>query len=126
MNVMKMAWEIARKGAVKFGGKVKEYFAEALKLAWKIVKGGIELTAKLETLTGSRKHKSWVAKIVAKCPTYKFKRAFVNDFEEGGKGKIWTLKDGFYDVCDGGDRKLIQVIDGQIVNVTSSDVEAAL
>lgn len=31
---MKRAWEIAREGFNKFGGKVKEYFAEALKMAW--------------------------------------------------------------------------------------------
>lgn len=37
-NVMKKAWEIARKGQQKFGGKVKEYFAQALKMAWAIAK----------------------------------------------------------------------------------------
>jgi hypothetical protein len=34
MNVMKRAWEIAKEGHNKFGGKVKEYFAVALKMAW--------------------------------------------------------------------------------------------
>ncbi|PFN11619.1 hypothetical protein [Bacillus cereus] len=38
MNVMTKAWEIAREGFKKFGGKVKEYFAIALKTAWKIAK----------------------------------------------------------------------------------------
>jgi hypothetical protein len=38
MNVMTRAWEIARKGAAKFGEKVKEYFAQALRLAWAEVK----------------------------------------------------------------------------------------
>ncbi|ARF67199.1 hypothetical protein B7C51_04305 [Paenibacillus larvae subsp. pulvifaciens] len=38
MNVMKKAWEIAKDGAAKFGGKVKEYFAEALRMAWEEVK----------------------------------------------------------------------------------------
>lgn len=33
-NVMKNAWEIARNAVKKFGGNVKEYFAESLKLAW--------------------------------------------------------------------------------------------
>lgn len=37
-KVMVRAWEIAREGVKRFGGKVKEYFAEALKLAWKEVK----------------------------------------------------------------------------------------
>lgn len=34
MNVMRRAWRIAREGQKKFGGSVKEYFAESLKLAW--------------------------------------------------------------------------------------------
>lgn len=35
---MKRAWEIAKAGAKKFGGKAIEYISEALKLAWKEVK----------------------------------------------------------------------------------------
>ncbi|MEE3805477.1 hypothetical protein V2H29_00775 [Lysinibacillus fusiformis] len=38
MNVMKNAWEIAKEGAVKFGGSAKEYFSEALRLAWAMIK----------------------------------------------------------------------------------------
>lgn len=33
-NIMTRAWEIAKEGQVKFGGKVSEYLAEALKMAW--------------------------------------------------------------------------------------------
>lgn len=36
--VMNKAWEIARKGQRKFGGKVIEYIAAALKMAWALVK----------------------------------------------------------------------------------------
>ena len=43
MNVMSDAWGIARDGQKKFGGCVKEYFKEALKLAWKMLKGEREL-----------------------------------------------------------------------------------
>ncbi|WP_276917466.1 hypothetical protein [Aneurinibacillus aneurinilyticus] len=39
---MKKAWEIAREGQKKFGGKVKEYFAQALRMAWCIVKKGMK------------------------------------------------------------------------------------
>ena len=28
-NVMSRAWEIAKEAVIKFGGKVKEYFAES-------------------------------------------------------------------------------------------------
>lgn len=33
-TVMTSAWEIARAAVAKFGGKIREYFAESLKLAW--------------------------------------------------------------------------------------------
>src|SRR5690625_3706660 len=33
-QIMKRAWEIAREGQAKFGGKVSEYISEALKIAW--------------------------------------------------------------------------------------------
>lgn len=36
--IMRNAWIIARKGQRKFGGKVSEYFAEALKISWKLYK----------------------------------------------------------------------------------------
>lgn len=40
-NVMTRAWEIAREGAAKFGGKVKEYFQQALVIAWSEIKKGV-------------------------------------------------------------------------------------
>jgi len=33
-NIMTRAWEIAREGQEKFGGKVSEYLSESLKSAW--------------------------------------------------------------------------------------------
>lgn len=54
-KIMKRAWEIAREGVKKFGGKVKEYFAEALKLAWKEVKEAVSLPA----LKGTPKQVAW-------------------------------------------------------------------
>lgn len=50
MNVMKRAWTIARQGQEKFGGKVKEYFAQALKMAWKEVKTHANLIQKANDL----------------------------------------------------------------------------
>lgn len=38
-QVMTRAWEIAKEAVVKFGGSSVEYLSEALKLAWKEVKG---------------------------------------------------------------------------------------
>lgn len=62
MNVMKKAWEIAREGHKKFGGKVKEYFAAALCMAWSIVKKG---EVKMVELTGSEKQVKWANDIRA-------------------------------------------------------------
>lgn len=33
-QVMNRAWEIAKAAVVQFGGKAREYFAEALRMAW--------------------------------------------------------------------------------------------
>jgi hypothetical protein len=41
-NVMTLAWEIARKGQKKIGGTVREYLAEALRQAWRIVKNAMK------------------------------------------------------------------------------------
>ena len=32
--IMKRAWRIAKSAVKKFGGKAKQYFAEAMKMAW--------------------------------------------------------------------------------------------
>ncbi len=49
-NVMAKAWEIARKGASKFGGCAKEYFAKALKMAWSLIKKESSLDKKYNEL----------------------------------------------------------------------------
>ncbi|EJW14744.1 hypothetical protein [Paenibacillus alvei] len=47
-NVMTRAWKIAKSAVVKFGGSAIEYFAEALRMAWKEIKqGGVTLLEKL-------------------------------------------------------------------------------
>lgn len=40
-RIMTRAWEIAKEGQRNFGGKVSEYFAIALKMAWEEAKNGI-------------------------------------------------------------------------------------
>lgn len=42
-NIMKRAWEIARQGQKIFGGSVKSYFSESLKMAWNNYKNGIKV-----------------------------------------------------------------------------------
>ena len=33
-QIMKRAWEIAREAVAQFGGKIREYFGESLRIAW--------------------------------------------------------------------------------------------
>ena len=40
-NVMSRAWEIAREAVKAFGGSVKSFFAEALRMAWAEVKSSV-------------------------------------------------------------------------------------
>jgi len=58
---MTRAWEIAREGVAKFGGKVKEYFAQALVMAWAEIKKGVKkvkthFEAYKEVKTFSKQH----------------------------------------------------------------------
>ena len=49
-NVMTRAWEIAKEGVAKFGGKVKEYFAQALVMAWAEIKKGVKRVTRQEAV----------------------------------------------------------------------------
>lgn len=44
-ELMEKAWNIAREGQKAFGGKVSEYFAQALKMAWAQAKNAIDIEA---------------------------------------------------------------------------------
>lgn len=112
MNVMTRAWEIAREGQEKFGGKVSEYLSEALKIAWAEVKSNQKAT--ITTSSGSRNHKSWVAEITGTHPRWKLNREFIEADNESWMEKTYTLTDGIYEVCDAGDRDFIMVANGQI------------
>ena len=59
-EVMMRAWEIAREGQKKFGGKVSEYIAIALKIAWKEAKDGEMEKIKLK---GTPKQVAWAEDI---------------------------------------------------------------
>lgn len=74
-NAMTKAWTIAYKGQKRFGGKVKEYFATALKMAWAIFKKGAKAMNKVKgtlrdinfaDLKGSEKQVSWAKDIRSK------------------------------------------------------------
>lgn len=118
--IMKRAWEIAKEGQKDFGGKVSEYLSVSMKMAW-----AESRKATVNTTTGSKNHKSWVALITGKNARFGYARKFVEPVEENSfDGKILELNNGVYQVCNAGDRKFIQVVNGQIVNIDESEVAA--
>ena len=49
-KVMVRAWEIARAAVKKFGGSVKSFFAQSLKMAWAEIKGVIKVDVKMKNM----------------------------------------------------------------------------
>ena len=47
-QVMVRAWELAKQGAKKFGGKSVDFFRSALVIAWKEVKNGVAVTVRTD------------------------------------------------------------------------------
>lgn len=117
-RVMIVAWKIAKKAAAKFGGSPVEYMSESLKYAWKITK--VTRPSKQATLViaaGSRKHKSWVAKIEGTDARYGFKRSFVDSVDHNLAERTFRLGAGTYEVCDAGERYFIRVSGGKITRI---------
>lgn len=101
MNVFQRAWDIARAGAKKFGGKASEYFQESAKQAWAEEKAEVkpeDIPASIEWHEGealgilTRPQESgmfWVINTVAKGKLfdYIFPR---NDWNRWDDGSDWT------------------------------------
>lgn len=125
-NVMTRAWEIAKEGAAKFGGKAVEYLAEALRMAWaemKNVATKIEITLR----EGSRNNKTWVAVIKGLSGKWGFDREFIDCRQHPQyREKLAVLEEGrYYEVCNGGDRDFVKVENGEMVYIEKEDVQAA-
>lgn len=124
-NVMTRAWEIAKVGVKRFGGSVKEYFAQALVIAWAETK--IPATVEWELPADSRKSRTWMARITGTHPVYKLDRKFINpDGEDKYGDKLFDLKPGYYEANNGKRRYFIQVANGESVIVEQHVVMAAM
>lgn len=108
-SVMKRAWQIANQGCLFFGGKASQYIAGAMKMAWAEIKAAAD-KVEIVLSPGSKRHKSWLAKVVGRHPRFKFDRKFLES--ESDEDKIYNVKNGVYEACDGGDRYFIQVENG--------------
>lgn len=76
----------------------------------------------IEISSGSRKHKSWIAKITGKHERFGLDRKFMEPANEGRMYKDYSLSAGIYEVCNGGDRYFIRVANGQIETISKYDV----
>jgi hypothetical protein len=126
-QIMKRAWEIAKKGQKRFGGKVKEYFAASLKLAWKEAKQTKKVT--LEIRHQPSGGKEWIAEIVGRHPRFNFERRFLNpiarDWSSSGKtgtttflleeGKVYEVNEPF------AGRYFVTVVAGEIVEIAADE-----
>lgn len=85
-QVMKRAWELAKSGVKKFGGKVREYLAASLSIAWKEVKN---MGEKLAELVGTEKQVKWANDIRARIESVKpqLKEKFISELEKMFEGK---------------------------------------
>lgn len=123
-NIMKNAWEIARKGQEEFGGKVSEYLSESMKIAWKEAR--TPKVVEVETAYGSRNNKSWVARINGNDSQYRFDREFLKatgEHDKGFGGLVFTLENGLYEICDGGDRDFVIVENGALNYIDVDEVQ---
>lgn len=122
-EIMKRAWEIARQGAEKFGGKAIEYIAEALKIAWKEAKQPKEIVLKVRHQPSGGKE--WVAEITGRHPRFNFERNFLNPVARNwsSSGKTGTtsflLQEGkVYEVNEPWKgRYFITVQNGEVVDI---------
>lgn len=61
-KIMKRAWEIAKNAAEKFGGKAREYMAEALRMAWAEAKGAVKQSREDIIAALTKKFGRWTKK----------------------------------------------------------------
>lgn len=91
-QIMKTAWTIARNGQENFGGSVKSYLSESLKIAWKQAKTGetnMEHTIifKNDVYNERRYSRPWMAKISVSemKPQYSFDGQFLGEHGRAGE-----------------------------------------
>lgn len=112
--IFKQAWALAAMGAVRFGGKKSEYFAESLKIVYAKDKVYVLL------VQTSRNRPAWCAKITGLSKRYGLQREFLGDYGLGH----WDLTDGIYNYGRGkGDSHYIIVKDGNAQVTYDDDVK---
>ncbi|MCO7127840.1 hypothetical protein NIE88_19005 [Sporolactobacillus shoreicorticis] len=94
-NVMSRAWEIAKEGQKKFGGKASQYFAMALKMAWKKAKEGNKVVSIAQIISELNEYSTYTAR---EWKNYGKHRIYLQSFTRGGAKRS---NDGFFEVVNG-------------------------
>jgi len=124
-NVMKRAWVIAKAAVVKFCGKVREYFAAALRQAWSEARA--PKTVEIEIPADTRKCRTYVARITGTHPVYKLNREFLNQDDDGQYGeKVFHLTEGYYEINNGRRKILVKISNGTETVVDATEVLAGV
>lgn len=119
-KVMVRAWEIAKAAVVRFGGKVREYLAEALRQAWAEVQS-VKTPFRLRNDTKGKK--TWLAKITGTHPTFKLARTFIETNETDWLGnKYFELENGYYQYDNSKERGYVKVENGSWEDVSYREV----
>ncbi len=119
-EIFSNAWAIAKSAHIQFGGNVKEYFSESLKLAYKLSAKTVAVAFTLNMAGGSKKHKSWVAKINGEDAKWGFNRTFIDAVDYG----VWSLADGVYNIKDASknEQEFILIKNGEAVEIEKEEV----
>lgn len=119
-QVMVRAWEIAKGAVAKFGGKVREYLAEALRQAWAEIKA---VKTPFRLRNDKKGKRTWLAKITGTHPTYKLARTFIETDETDWLGnKYFELENGYYQYDNSKERGYVKVENGNWKDVSYQEV----
>lgn len=114
-GIMKRAWAIAKEAAARFGGKAREYIAEALRMAW----AEARRPKFVKFVVGISRGTAYVARITGLHPRYKFDREFVRPMEKNrswsgknGTNIYYITEDGIYEKAFGSEREYYIIENG--------------
>lgn len=110
------AWKLAKDGAERFGGSCRDYFAQALKMAYAATKIYRDFIGNVRS--------AWTAKIVGKDEKFGLAHEFVFN---ANSGKVCVdLTEGIYEEEINGDRYFFEVKNGKALDITREAVMARM
>ena len=115
-EIFNKAWKLAKEGAARFGGSCRDYFAQALKMAYAATKIYRDFIGNVRS--------AWTAKIVGTDKKFGLAREFVFNAKSG---KVCVdLTEGIYEEEINGDRYFFEVKNGKALDITREAVMARM